>query len=261
MQVIYDGSFEGLLCALDEACADAGVDGLVPAHQAQLDLFSGGQEVSASSTRAAHFAQRLRAASSRAVMRTVLYNYLSELAGFEDALLAYVRMAFARGADIDRYHAHDAVRMVHACARKVGHELHRLTGLARFRELRDGRWWAPLAPDHNVVCGVAAQFRRRMPSCTWIVYDVRRGYGVRWDTRAMTLVTMHDELSAAVRVNPHAADALYTDTEHAYQRLWRHYFQTISIAARRNPSLQRRNMPQRYWRYLIEEPGAYRPKS
>lgn len=256
MLVVYDGSFEGLLCALDAACADPEIDGLVPAHQAQLDLFGGGQEVPASSARAAHFAQRLRAASAHAVMRNVLYNYLSELVGFEDALLAYVRMAFTRGADVDRYHAHDAVRTVHTCTRKVGHEMHRLTGLARFRELRDGSLWAPLAPDHNVVCGVAAHFRRRMPSCVWVVYDVRRGYGVRWDTHALTLVTMNGELSAAVMQNPHAVDELYTDTERAYQRLWQNYFESISIAARRNPSLQRRNMPQRYWRYLIERPGT-----
>lgn len=255
MQVVYDGSFEGLLCALDVACAEARIERLVPAQETPCDLFGSGQEVPVSSARAAQFAQRLRAASSHAVIRNVLYNYLSELRGFEHTLLTYVRMAFERGAEVDAYHAHDAVRAVHAYTRKVGHELHRLTGLARFRELRDGTLWAPLAPDHNVVCGVAAHFRRRMPSCVWIVYDVRRGYGVRWDTHAMALVTMSDELSTALRLNPHAADELYTDTEHLYQRLWQNYFETISIAARRNPALQRRNMPQRYWRYLIERPG------
>lgn len=256
MQLLYDGSFEGLLCALDAACADPAIISLAAAHTAQPQLFSVAQELPASGARAIQFARTLRTATSRAVMRNVLYNYLSELAGFEDALLTYVRMALERGADIDRYHAHDAVRAVHACTRKVGHELHRLTGLARFRELHDGTLWAPLAPDHNVACGVAEHFRRRMPSCIWVVYDVRRGYGVRWDMHTLSLVAMDAELQAALTQNPYAADNLYTDAEHAYQRMWRGYFESITIAARRNPSLQRRNMPQRYWRYLIERPGT-----
>jgi len=256
MQLLYDGSFEGLLCALDAACADAGITSLAAAHTAQPQLFGAAQEVPTSSARAAEFARTLRAATSRAVMRNLLYNYLSECAEYEDALLAYVRLARQRGAGVDHYHAHDAVRAVHACTRTVGQELHRLTGLTRFRQLHDGTLWAPLAPDHNVACGVAAHFRRRMPSCVWVVYDVRRGYGVRWDTRTLALVTMDEQLHAALQQNPHAAEALYSDAERAMQRLWRGYFESISIAARRNPSLQRRNMPQRYWRYLIERPAA-----
>lgn len=256
MQLVYDGSFEGLLCALDAACADAAAMSIASAHTAQAELFHT-DAVATHPARAAAFAGRLRAAASRAVMRNVLYNYLSERAGFEDALLAYVRMAFQRGAGVDSYHAHDAVRAVHACTRAVGHELHRLTGLARFRELHDGTLWAPLAPDHNVACGVATHFRRRMPSCVWVVYDVRRGYGVRWDTHTLSLVTMDEDLQAAVQQHPHAADDLYTDAEHAYQRMWRGYFESITIAARRNPALQRRNMPRRYWNYLIERPAAH----
>jgi len=256
MQLVYDGSFEGLLCALDAACADAGITSLAAAHTAQPQLFGAAREVPTSSTRAAAFARTLRAATSRAVMRNLLYNYLSERAGFEDALLAYVRLAHQRGAAVDHYHAHDAVRAVHACARKVGHELHRLTGLVRFRELHGGTLWAPIAPDHNVACGLAAHFQRRMPSCVWVVYDVRRGYGVRWDTHTLSLVTMDEELQTALQQSQQAADNLYTDAEHACQRMWRGYFESITIAARRNPSLQRRNMPQRYWRYLIEQPAA-----
>ncbi len=259
MQLVYDGSFEGLLCALDAACHDAAITSLVSCHAAQPQLFSAGDDVRTSPAQAARFSRRLRDASSRAVLRNVLYNYLSELAGFEDTLLAYVRMALQHGARADSYHAHDAVRAVHGCARKVGHEIHRLSGLARFRELRDGTLWAPVNPDHNVVCAVAAHFTRRMPAAAWIVYDMQRGYGVRWDTRDCALVVMDEEMQRQVQREPAGGTAIYSDAELAYQRMWRGYFETIAIAARRNPALQRRNMPQRYWPYLIERPARTAP--
>ena len=48
-------------------------------------------------------------------------------------------------------------------------------------------------------------------------------------------------------------DATRTENEAAYQRLWRGYFQAVTIAERRNLGLHRRNLPRRYWRYLTEK--------
>lgn len=258
MELVYDGSFEGLLCALECGCDDKRVERLTAQQAAEPTLFGERGEIPTVTARAAGFAQRLRSASSREVLHNVLYNYLSEVAGFETALLQYVRLAFTHGAEVDRYHAHDAVRAVHMLTRKVGCELHRFTGLARFRELRDGTWWAPIAPDHNIACGLALHFRRRMPGHAWVIYDVQRDYGVRWDTREFTLVSMNEELRRDGLGDLGMWEPWYSEAERKFQRLWRGYFESIAIAARRNPSLQRRFMPQRYWRYLIERPGSSR---
>jgi probable DNA metabolism protein len=43
------------------------------------------------------------------------------------------------------------------------------------------------------------------------------------------------------------------DHEAAYQTLWKTYFQTMSIAARKNKKLHLRHVPTRYWRYLTEK--------
>ncbi|MCX7846829.1 MAG: TIGR03915 family putative DNA repair protein [bacterium] len=256
MELVYDGSFDGLLCALAHACSCAEVERLTSVANAQPTLFGTSQPVPTNPSCAAAFARRLRANTSRAVLRNVLYNFLSELPGFEQMLLPYVRLAHIHGATVDCYHTHAAVRAVHALTRKVGCELHRLTGLLRFRELKDGTWWAPIAPDHNVACGLAVHFRRRMPASTWVIYDVRRSYGVRWDTRSFILVTVPDEWRSAVARDADAVAAWYAESEKYYQRLWQGYFTSISITVRTNPALQRRFMPQRYWPYLVERPTA-----
>ena len=45
-------------------------------------------------------------------------------------------------------------------ARDAGREAHRLKGLARFRHLRDGGLWAPIAPVHNVIMPLAREEKK-----------------------------------------------------------------------------------------------------
>ena len=41
--------------------------------------------------------------------------------------------------------------------------------------------------------------------------------------------------------------------EAAYQRMWRAYFQAVTIPERRNLALHLRHVPKRYWPYLTEK--------
>jgi len=48
-------------------------------------------------------------------------------------------------------------------------------------------------------------------------------------------------------------DDLLDADELAFQRLWKSYFDALAIPERFNPRLQRRQMPARFWKYLIEK--------
>ncbi|NTW94650.1 MAG: DUF4130 domain-containing protein, partial [Chlorobiaceae bacterium] len=39
------------------------------------------------------------------------------------------------------------------------------------------------------------------------------------------------------------------------QALWQTFFRTIAIPDRKNPRLQKSNMPMKYWKYLTEKQG------
>jgi probable DNA metabolism protein len=52
---------------------------------------------------------------------------------------------------------------------------------------------------------------------------------------------------------------VYDEKESLYQELWKQYFDSVNIKARRNMKLHIQHVPKRYWKYLIEkqpsEPG------
>ncbi|RYZ23730.1 MAG: DUF4130 domain-containing protein, partial [Chitinophagaceae bacterium] len=47
--------------------------------------------------------------------------------------------------------------------------------------------------------------------------------------------------------------AAYDEAESIYQELWKQYFKSVNIAARKNTKLHIQHMPKRYWKYLPEK--------
>jgi probable DNA metabolism protein len=46
-----------------------------------------------------------------------------------------------------------------------------------------------------------------------------------------------------------------SEEEKAVRQIWQSFFKTIAIPERKNPRLQKSNMPAKYWKYLTEKPG------
>lgn len=253
VSLVYDGTYEGLLCALDEARQTAARAELVAEEHWQPTLLDDAQQVPTDATRARAFLQRLTQAGGGAVVQAASYAFLAETPAAVRALPEYCRLAFARGPAVVKYHAHAAVHTVLTAAQRVGGELHRYKGLTRFRELRDGTLWAPLQPTYNILAPLAWHFARRIPQPAWVLYDLTRDYGIGWDGARHRQVMLDAALVARLRAHPAAADEIVSAAEMQYQALWRSFFKNISVAGRKNLRLQRQHMPQRYWRFLVEK--------
>jgi probable DNA metabolism protein len=237
----YDGSLEGLIMlarkALDEAEApEAVANALAPEGELfallgpePLETLSSGGEIT--SLEAERAASRLRAASCE-LFDLVLRIWMSE-EGLERVLLELCAEVGRRGPDAVGDHGDPRVRALSQAARRVMRETHRLIGFARFS--------AAIESDHNVLAALVPSFARRFGKESFAVVDVRRRLAVR------SLEGRVDSLSGA-----EAAALLPEAGEDPDARLWRRYYKATENPSRPNPSLRRRLMPVRYWKYLPE---------
>ena len=132
-------------------------------------------------------------------------------------------------------------RAVLEAAYKVWHEIHRLMGLLRFSPDETGVYIARCEPDHLVLPALGPHFRERFGQTPWAVIDEKRRLGVSCSGTGLEFfITGENSVSLG---NP-------PDSE--WENMWRHYHKTINNESRNNPDLQRRFMPQRYWKYLTE---------
>jgi probable DNA metabolism protein len=128
--------------------------------------------------------------------------------------------------------------------KKVSHERHRMTGLIRFKELKNNILYAEISPDYNVIGIVASHFIKRLSSENFIIHDKKRNIAVFYNKKEWIIKEVEGDLNI-----------IFNEKEEDYQNLWKMYFKSISIKEKFNPKLQRSNMPKKYWKYLIEKGG------
>ena len=118
----------------------------------------------------------------------------------------------------------------------------------RFELLKDNVYFAKIDPDFDVLTLLIPHFKNRYQDQKWLIYDLRRKYGVYYDLETVTIVTL--DFDAILSKN---IDNLYSDSEINYQKLWSEYFDHTNIKERKNMKLHVQHVPKRYWKYLTEK--------
>jgi len=257
----YDGSIDALLVlvarSVDTAlCPDAVVvEGGEP-----RGLFDGEASVAicAPGQGEAEAAAAVVLGLSRRLYGAALRTWMAE-EGLEADLLAVAADCAARGEVALADYARPSLSRLAASVRRVSKEIHLLEGFARFSPLQDGRYVARLEPVHNVLPALAPFFLGRFGDTPFALVDLGRAYALGSAPMPLGREGGAEDHGAAVGIEAAMGEALAAlepdrdDDEDV--ALWRSYFRVVENQGRRNPALQRRLMPARYWRQLTEMGG------
>ncbi len=142
--------------------------------------------------------------------------------------------------------ANDVVHHVFCLARATNNEFLHLRGFIRFQELKNGILYARIMPKNNVLTFLLPHFVDRFPQENFMIHDEKRGLfgihpkGTEW------YVVKRDDLQSEELLTELSED------EEKYQRLFKHFCQTIAIKERRNLDLQRNMLPLRFRENMVE---------
>lgn len=165
-------------------------------------------------------------------------------------LLRYAQYVIKSANSVERNFANADVLFVNQTAKKVDREKHRMKAFIRFQKTKDELYYAIVQPDFNVLPLIISHFKDRYADQRWLIYDVRRKYGLFYDKKSVEEVN----INFAENINDVAAKQnVYDEQEDLYQSLWQTYFDNVNIKARKNMKLHIQHMPKRYWKYLVEK--------
>jgi probable DNA metabolism protein len=242
----YDGSLEALIVLARKAYSECSAPDAVAnalAEEGELFALLGPSPLDQGSAR-----PQLEAEAAGSELRSFspeLFDLVARVWMSEEALeLPLFRLcaeAGRHGPDVLADHGDPDLRALSRASGRVNREIHRLEGLARFLPRGDGLYSAPLEPDANVVAALLPHFARRFGGEDFALVDLRRRLAF-WRRGGRFESAAGDEALALL------PDAVPDED----MRLWKRYFKAAENPARRNPELQRRLMPMRYWRYLPE---------
>lgn len=247
--LIYDGTFEGLLTAVFEIYEQR----LAHVHMQKGEwhntvLFENVIKIVTENGRASRVLKGLKQKLSAQGLQRLYAAHMAEMEGEDDNLVGYIRYVFDSPKNVEEDYGNKYVMRVSEIVRMVRREKHRMEAFIRFQELKDQTFYSAIEPDFNVLPLLIKHFKGRYADQKWIIYDIRRSYGLYYDLHE----TQYISLDFAT-TSPGNVISAYEDHEVVYQDLWRNYFTSINIPARKNTKLHLRHVPKRYWKHLTEK--------
>lgn len=251
--LIYDGSFNGFLTtvfkAFDERIEIADIQ---KNSEAQRGLFSDTETVFTQMDNAKRVWNGIQKKSNSAI-KNVYFAFLSESKGIEMLLYRYIRKLFSPTDMMHLNFSDDTVLKISQLTKSVGREKHRMEAFVRFQLTKDGVYFANIEPDFDVLPLISKHFRSRYADQQWLIYDVKRKYGLFYDLNSVEIISLDLQ---EIHTNSIRKSSTFTTEEYDYQDLWNNYFKSTNIKSRINMKLHTQHVPKRYWKYLSEKKQA-----
>lgn len=243
---LFDGSFDGLMTAIYESYyRHQKPFSIIPYEQYQQNMLSIDVNIDTNIIKSEKVQDAIKNKISTDALKNIYYVYLSELNGSYNLIYKYVRLGFKLGKKLDRYLVNDAVLNILKIRQKVLHESHKMIELIRFKEIKSGIYYAKIHPDYDILSLIMPHFISRFQDQYFIIHDIKRKISGIYNKRSW-IITDTDIKNPTI-----------TKKEENYEDLWKTYFNSIAIKERKNPHLQRQNMPRKYWDLLVETSGRF----
>ncbi|GAB0155351.1 TIGR03915 family putative DNA repair protein [Chryseobacterium sp. Alg-005] len=248
--LLYDGTFDGLLTAIFEFFEYRYKDVEIISKEkfVQENMFAGIHEVITQHDKAERVLKKLEKNIGKSGVHQLLKVFLSEDTELEKLILSAVRQSIQHPDEniLQNYADQDILKISRIC-KSVDRERHRMTAFVRFEKMQDGVFFAKIDPDFNVIPLIRKHFKDRYQDQKWMIYDLRRNYGILYDLQDCDFFYPEEKL------NLNQYQEKFHDEEQNYQKLWQRYFVKTNIVERKNLKLHIQHVPKRYWKYLTEK--------
>lgn len=252
---VFDGSFEGLLTAIFDfyELKPAAVK-LIWDKYYQPSIIEEAHTVIADSSKADRVWKGLKKKLSPEWQLKFYRAFLSEDPKTIQHLLNFSRYIFDNEAGAEKNFGNEDVMAISTMDRMVGRERHRMTAFIRFQKTADGFYYAAAEPDFNVLPLIASFFKNRFADQKWIIYDIKRKCGLFYDLKTVEIIS-YEFVQNIDTSKPVLPENMADEKEGLASLLWKDYFNSTNIPARKNMKLHIQHVPKRYWKYLNEKEG------
>lgn len=248
--LVYDGTFEGLLTAVFEIYDRKLFHvKLIKGEWRSGAMFEEVLQIVTDEGRAKRVLLGLRKRLSSAGIQRLYIAHMAEMENEDNAIVGFIRYVFDTDVNVEEDYGNKYVMRLSEILKMVRREKHRMEAFIRFQKLKDDTFYAAIEPDFNVLPLLIRHFKNRYTDQKWIIYDIKRRYGIHYNLHD----TQYISLDFSDSNKPTNVINAFTEDEKIYQHLWKNYFTSVNIVARKNTKLHLRHIPKRYWRHLTEK--------
>lgn len=251
MIYVFDGTLEGLLTAVFEYHEHRhSHPRLTTLERYQPDAFTAAHIVNRVPEKADRVWKALHQKLPAKWLRIFYCAYLSELPEAFENLFQFCLYIFSHPPGAAQNYGNAHVLAVTDYAKKVEREKHRMEAFIRFQQSADGLFYCVIDPDFNVIPLLMKHFKDRYANQAWVIYDCKRHYGIYYNLHIVEEIYLSQDDEKNLKQKK---ESIHSAQEPLYATLWKDYFKSTNIKARKNTKLHVRHVPKRYWKYLTEK--------
>lgn len=250
--LLYDGTFEGLMTAIFEVYEYRfePVKIIAIEKYESESIFTDHHTVITNQEKADRVLKKVETNLGKKGVSQLLRVYLSENETAERLILSAISKSIQHPTQNVLNNFADADMMhIAKITKSVSREIHRMHAFVRFEKLQDDVYFSKIEPDFNVLPLIVSHFKNRYQDQKWMIYDLRRHYGIFYDLNEVQFFEPAIEQTQQLK----RTENLLHEEEIQYQKLWQRYFAKTNIPERKNLKLHVQSLPKRYWKYLTEK--------
>lgn len=157
-------------------------------------------------------------------------------------LFNYLKKTFEARQSISEKFSDITVMKYYELIKRISLEVHRFKGFVRFSESDRGIFYAHIEPDNDIVDLLIPHFAARFKNIPFAIHDVKRNK-----------LAMHFNGKTKVLQPNFTLSVCLGKNEEDFTKLWKTYYNSVSISSRKNHKLMNSFLPVRYHKHLTEK--------
>ena len=177
--LVYDGSFEGLMCCIFTLYEQKiPVFRLARIGEPLGELFAQTIQVKSNKAQAQRVWSGIKRKSSNISLERIELAYLSEIRGEDHTIIRYVQYLIDSKKNIEENLSHPVVQRLNDVVKMLHREKQVVKEKIRFQTLVNDIKYNIIEPNYNVLPLLKDYLLQKYAKQKWIVYDIRRNKGL-----------------------------------------------------------------------------------
>ncbi len=246
--LVYDGSFNGFLTSVFIAFEQKiNVINIQRKNEVQKGLFTDTQTILTQVPKAKRVWNGISQRNNH-VMKNIYFAFLSETAGIEQLLYSYIQKIVAKGSNNHLDLTDDMAFKINHLSNMVSKKKSQMEAFMKFNVSLDGVHYSIAKPEFNLLPLVSKHYRSNFGDRQWIIYDIKRNYGLYYDLHTIQLITLDSKeifmkagtVNDPFQTNPIGAIALWNAyfAENSIKSLISNKLHTHQLSKRRSKVLE-----------------------
>ncbi len=237
---LYDGSFDGFLSCVFNCFLKKEMPIDIVSQDKEEPSFFEKSFIKSDETKARRLEKGLGLKASYSALLILKQGFDCDIYQKEMLLLKFIISAFEKGGKVSFMLADETVCRLNKAIKALHNEAHLLKGFTRFSVYKNALT-AIIEPKNFVLPYLAGHFCDRYANESFFIYDKTH----------KTALVYSDSKAQLVKIDSFKEYSCDSE-EMKYRRLWKSFYNTISIKERENLKCRMSHMPKRFWENLTE---------